>query len=798
MNHIIKTFISLTVFVNAFTLADDISTLNEKYKKSGNYPPVVHRLSQAEEAVLLKDVQVPKGFTKTLFAPWQMANYPTYVAAAPNGDLYVSSDGNASGGREKSRGRVIRLRDNDGDGRADEVKEFIKEIDSPRGIIWDHDRLYVLHPPHISVFHDKDGDGFSESSERLISNIAFDFQSRSADHTTNGLEMGVDGWIYVAVGDFGFMKASGTDGRELQLRGGGVVRFRPDGSGLELFSSGTRNIYGLAITPTLDMISRDNTNDGGGWDVRLHQHTGLEDHGYPRLYMNFKDEIIAPLADYGGGSGVGAFYLGEPGIPGEWNNRPYTCDWGRQGSYRHILKKNGTVFKETQKPEIFIKMTRPVDADVDGLSNIYQASWKGPANYFWKGVNQGYIAKISPVNFKPETLPDFKTLTANQLVNIISKSSSHIRRVNAQRMLIRKEFDSEVEAKLLSIIKNRSIEIEKRVTALYGFSQRKIDSENIDKRIQLLCSDVDENDPINAFITRALGDLNVQSSPYVETYLKAQLESSNPVTVLEAIITVARLNQIQLAENIVYHLGSSDPIIFHTAFQALAKLKASSHVLKALNSKQYRKGASLALMRMHDGKLVDDLLILLRNEKNPEIQKSLVSVVARLYHVEAEWQGDSWSTRPDTRGPYYQLALWEKSEAILKTLNEILESPTSSKSLTAHIVSQLGVNRIQNDRGLNQILKLAQNDSSLLPTVLNQLAGKDSIPPQAVPLVLNAAMDSKTPAPGLKQAVQLLLNIDHPKVFPSLMAALSTLSRDKQAAKVKDDTRKLLLNSPKL
>ena len=36
--------------------------------------------------------------------------------------------------------------------------------------------------------------------------------------------------------------------------------------------------------------------------------------------MNFNDEIVQPLADYGGGSGVGGFYLGEPGIPTVWNN----------------------------------------------------------------------------------------------------------------------------------------------------------------------------------------------------------------------------------------------------------------------------------------------------------------------------------------------------------------------------------------------------------------------------------------------------------------------------------------------
>ena len=56
----------------------------------------------------------------------------------------------------------------------------------------------------------------------------------------------------------------------------------------------------------MDLFARDNTNDGGGWDVRLHHFSGLEDHGYPRLYKNFGEEHIQPLADYGGGSGCGA------------------------------------------------------------------------------------------------------------------------------------------------------------------------------------------------------------------------------------------------------------------------------------------------------------------------------------------------------------------------------------------------------------------------------------------------------------------------------------------------------------
>jgi hypothetical protein len=41
--------------------------------------------------------------------------------------------------------------------------------------------------------------------------------------------MGIDGWIYVAVGDFGFRDAVDRDGKKLTMHGGGIVRVRPDG-----------------------------------------------------------------------------------------------------------------------------------------------------------------------------------------------------------------------------------------------------------------------------------------------------------------------------------------------------------------------------------------------------------------------------------------------------------------------------------------------------------------------------------------------------------------------------------------
>ena len=214
--------------------------------KQGNVEPRIERLSSAEEAEILKDVKVAEGFEATLFAAPPAVNYPVFVAASPDGTLYVSSDGNGSLGRDPGRGRVIRLRDLDGDGKADETKVFCK-IDSPRGLVWDHDRLYLMHPPHLSAFIDSDGDGVADEQQILVKNLAFGYDKRPADHTTNGVSLGVDGYLYIAGGDFGFMDAEGTDGRKLTHRGGGVIRVRPDGTGLELYSTGTRNILDVAM-----------------------------------------------------------------------------------------------------------------------------------------------------------------------------------------------------------------------------------------------------------------------------------------------------------------------------------------------------------------------------------------------------------------------------------------------------------------------------------------------------------------------------------------------------------------------
>lgn len=691
----------------------------DPYKKEGNVAPKIVKLTAEQEAAILKDVKVPEGFEATLFANSAAANYPVYVAAEPNGTLYVSSDGNGSLGRNPKRGRVIRLRDLDGDGRADETKVFC-EIDAPRGLVWDRDRLYLVHPPHLSEFIDADHDGVAEKQNILVKNIAFGYDQRPADHTTNGLSLGIDGWLYIAGGDFGFMKAEGTDGKTLQHRGGGVIRVRPDGTGLEIYSTGTRNILEVAISPTMDIFARDNTNDGGGWNVRFHHFTGLDDHGYPRLYKNFNDEAIQPLADYGGGSGCGAVYIDEPGF-GKWNNAPFTADWGTGAIWHHEVKPKGATFEETRKPEPFIKMTRPTDADVDGMGHVYASSWKG-ATFNWEGPDVGYIVRVTPKGFKAEALPDFAKLGDTDLAKYLNLSTpqSYRRRIEAQRELLRRR------SKL-------PVSLEEQYAG--------------------------------------------QRTPERTLVMHLQTQASN--------------------DEIIAATAHADPVVAHTAIRFAAALHLGRESLAALDAgKGLRQNVLRILASLHMTEVVEGLISRLSKATDPALRQGILSALCRLHFHEGEWKGDSWGTRPDTRGPYYQPEPWAETPKIAAALKAALAKATPEEA--AFLVKEMNRNRIQSNDALERILALAKQDAKVLPDAVAQLAVAETIPADAVPLLLQALKLPDVRTGTLSQAIIALTKTDSAEGVSATLAALAPLQKMPESQKDYEAATAAFFNSPKL
>lgn len=788
----------------------------DPFKAEGNIKPEIVKLTPEQEKQILADVKVPDGFDVTLFANPKAANYPVYVSAAPNGDVYVSSDGNGSLGRNPHRGRIIRLRDTDGDGRADEAKEFVKDVDSPRGLVWDHDRLYLIHPPDISVYIDKNGDGVADEEKTLIKGIAFGFADRPADHTTNGLSMGIDGWLYIAGGDFGFMDAVGTDGKHLQHRGGGVIRFRPDGSGLEVFATGTRNILGTPISPLLDIFARDNTNDGGGWDVRFHHFTGLEDHGYPRMYKNFGDEHIAPLADYGGGSGCGSTYLSEPGF-GKWNDAPMTCDWGTGALWHHTVTPKGATFVESAPPEKFIAMTRPTDADVDGLSHVYQASWKG-ATFNWEGPDVGYIVRVSPKGYKPEPLLDVAKATDEQLIKQL-ESPSQVRTMDAQRELLRRAEKPETTKALLALAGDKAKALPARVAALYAVTQKGIRNETLVTSYYEQLVAVSKDPAMQRFVLRALsdnelGEFDRKGRAIPEEVFAQAISSADPRTRLEAMIGATRQRMSELDQRIASLLGDPDPVVAHTAFRALAQLDGNEVLAGSAHEACFaivdnydapaaqRRGAFLALMRMHTPEVVKGLIERLAKTSGTKEREGIEAALSRLHFIEGEWKRDasgaapSWGTRPDTRGPYYDPVAWSESDKIMTALKEALGKAPPDEA--AFLVAEMNRNRIQSSDALARILVLAKQDPKLAADAVAQLATADTIPADVIPVLIAAARDENSKPATLAGAINAITKTDNADAWSAALTALVSLDKAKGSGKEQEAGRSAFTNAPKL
>ena len=136
--------------------------------------------------------KLAKGFKATIYAsPKDGVNYPECLSAAPTGELYIGVDKDGSLGKthlkKKGMGYVLKCIDSNNDGKVDKVIKFA-EMDHPRGIFFDDNKLWCLYPPKMSLFIDEDRDGKSDKEVLLIDGISTEFvNKRGADHTTNGI-----------------------------------------------------------------------------------------------------------------------------------------------------------------------------------------------------------------------------------------------------------------------------------------------------------------------------------------------------------------------------------------------------------------------------------------------------------------------------------------------------------------------------------------------------------------------------------------------------------------------------------
>ena len=170
---------------------------------------------------------VGEGLTVGVFAEAPKFHSPSSGCVSADGRVFVGEDEyNTGNDRKMGICRVKMLVDADGDGKADKVTVFADKVCAPQGMTFVGDTLYVVNAPFLTAFRDTNGDGVADVREDLITGFG-PVPEGLVHHIPSGIHMGIDGFLYITIGDKGIVKATGKDGRTVRLMGGGIVRVRP-------------------------------------------------------------------------------------------------------------------------------------------------------------------------------------------------------------------------------------------------------------------------------------------------------------------------------------------------------------------------------------------------------------------------------------------------------------------------------------------------------------------------------------------------------------------------------------------
>jgi putative membrane-bound dehydrogenase-like protein len=686
----------------AESVADQLAGKKEGYRPQFNFGPQrgAAPLKPVDDQTIGEVVKAPPGFRVTLFAAPPKVSYPVTLAVAPGGEVFVAVDEQGSLGRSPGGGRVLRCVDDNGDGKAESVNVFAR-MEHPRGLIAHDGKVWVLHPPFLSVFHDQNGDGVSDRQDVLVSGLTTSLiDERGGDHTTNGIRMGIDGWIYIAVGDYGFHGAKGKDGTTLSQRGGGILRVRPDGTELEVFATGLRNPFAIASDPYLNLFTRDNTNDGAGWDVRVSHLIQTADYGYSQRFANFPDEIMPPLGAYGQGGGTGALFVQDERWPEPYRGALLTGDWGRSEVYRHDLQPAGATFRATQK--VFLNIPRPTGMDLGADGRLFVASWRGGEASVYVGPSVGFVACITPIGLNAKSFSQPRETDLARLVDGLC-GSVEAGRLACQREIIGRGRSPETIRALAALASDRSKPLHARVAALFALKQ--LDGKGSHATLWKLTDDVATRE----FALRALADRRSELAGVDSGPFRAALSDPSPRVRAQALIALGRLGDVAAAARIipltarpkgspipttkpVQAQPDPDRVVPHVALRALVSLTAVDACVDAIDG-PYREGALRALRYLHEPKAVEGLIKKLNAARAPEVRRDILATLVRLYHREADYQGSWWGIRPDTTGPYFDPQEWECSPRIASVLKSaVLDGDASTVTFVRDELDRQRVN----------------------------------------------------------------------------------------------------------
>ena len=364
--------------------------------------------------------------------------------------------------------RISILTDTDGDGRMDKKEIFYEGLELVTSFVLHKDGVIVSQAPDILWLRDVNGDGKAEKVEKLYTGLGIG----DTHAVINNLRWGVDGWIYATHGYSSSAHVyNGDKSKDFGGIGSGVLRFKPDGSMIEMVSSKGGNTWGMEIAsdgelfytqPTSgDLLNHIVMSEGELSRGKVGSATSYKpvikgQKSFPLITYNQQAYVQIDLVGYFTAAAGCAIY-GGGSWPSEWNYSYFTTEPTINIIHHQVVEPNGVSFKahKTREAE-FIggrdKWFRPIDTRIgpDGalyITDFYnqavthndtRGTIHGPANAALRPDRDHYFGRIWRVNHKQaKTLkvPDLAKASTKDLVEALQNPNRHVRQ-NAQRLLV--------------------------------------------------------------------------------------------------------------------------------------------------------------------------------------------------------------------------------------------------------------------------------------------------------------------------------------------------------------------------
>lgn len=605
-------------------------------------------------------------------------HFCSVVCCAPDGRIFLAEDPmDQPGPGNKPIDRILCIHP---DGK---MNVFADHLYAVFGMQYIDGKLYVHHSPKFTVFTDDNGVGKNPVDFINCTNPRPWGGGNLNDHIPANFHLAMDNWLYMASGDKGVYGAeSNIDHSKVELKGGGLIRFRPDGTHLEMYANGTRNHLDVSINPEDEMFTYDNTDDGQGWWTRFTHMVDGGYYGYPYDYRPsandpmamqdfrknrekgshpFKPYTLWRMDEFGGGSPCGAIGYNEDALPEEYHGNLFHCEWGKGDLERFVVQREGATFKIVKR-ELFLTRgnggeLRPIGVTVmpDGMS-ILVGDW----NYGgWnnKSAQTGRLIKVTytgpshaapkPAWFIPAAEGKPFEATTKELVAALAHPAQSVRLV-AQRRIA--ERGAEAVPMLVALLKDSGAPAWARWHAIWTLD-RMDGGKSGREAIVALVADANADVTVRMQAARQLGTVAAKEAVPA---LIAALDDRDAAMRFRAATALGRIGSGQAVPALLDHLMEQDFFTHFAVFTAVHRIGAADPsiwptVVKALGSHYdpVREGAVLAMRDAYDPILAKSLEEFAGDRANTAVARAAaVSAMGEIEKKIKAWDGHWWGTQP--------------------------------------------------------------------------------------------------------------------------------------------------------